>query len=326
MSTTTQIAIRAFTSDDYDALARVHNLVFTDFAQGPEEFRHNDESLPERCRQRRWLVERDDHVVAYADYHQNPGLFDPRKFTVEIGVDPDYLQQGIGSALYRVVIDALRPFEPTDLSAWCREDMTSYVRFLGNRGFTENMRMWVSILDLATFDPRPFAKYAQLDAGVEIKTRTQLASDPDLAHKLYDLWEEVRQDIPLAPGEQRSHVSFEEWLPFEEHPSKLYDGYFVAVADGEYVGESSLWRADEPDLLRTGLTGVRRAYRRRGIAFALKLAALDFARKQPGIRRVITDNASSNRPMLAINEALGFEKQPAWVHYGAPWRTVSVRR
>jgi RimJ/RimL family protein N-acetyltransferase len=100
----------------------------------------------------------------------------------------------------------------------------------------------------------------------------------------------------------------------------------VAVADGQYVGVSSLWRAEEPDLLRTGLTGVRRAYRRRGIAFALKLAALEFAQAQPGIRRVITDNASSNRPMLAINEALGFEKQPAWVHYHAPWSVAGTRR
>ena len=137
MSTTTQITIRAFTSDDYDALARVHNLVFTDFAQGPDEFRHDDDNTPERCRQQRWLAERDDHVVAYADYHQSTGLFDAHKFTVEIGVDPDYLQQGIGSALYRTVVDALRPFEPTDLAAWCREDMPHYVRFLANRGFEE---------------------------------------------------------------------------------------------------------------------------------------------------------------------------------------------
>jgi hypothetical protein len=31
-------------------------------------------------------------------------------------------------------------------------------------------------------------------------------------------------------------------------------------------------------------------------------------------KRVFTDNASSNRGMLAINEQLGFAKYPAWVH------------
>ena len=86
------------------------------------------------------------------------------------------------------------------------------------------------------------------------------------------------------------------------------DGYFVAVADGEYVGVSSLWRADEPDLLRTGLTGVRRAYRRRGHRLRAQVGGARIRARQPGIRASITDNASSNRPMLAINEALGFAK------------------
>ncbi|HEY3146685.1 MAG TPA: GNAT family N-acetyltransferase, partial [Dongiaceae bacterium] len=136
-----------------------------------------------------------------------------------------------------------------------------------------------------------------------------------------------RQDIPLPPGEVRAALPFEDWLGYEEHPSKIHEGYFVALDVGQPIGVSSLWRAlDEPDLLRTGLTGVRRAYRRRGIAFALKLRALEFARAQPGIRRVITDNESTNQPMLAINEALGFAKQPAWIHHAAAWADASARR
>ena len=37
----------------------------------------------------------------------------------------------------------------------------------------------------------------------------------------------------------------------------------VAVDGDRYVGESQLWLSPEPDTLRTGLTGTRRAYRRR---------------------------------------------------------------
>jgi len=311
---------------DYEALARIHNSIFADFAQAADEFRFEDGRIPERCRQQRWVAERDGRIVAYADYHQNAGSFDPHRFTIEIGVESDVVQQGIGSALYRTVTDALRPFEPTALSAWCREDMACYVPFLAHRGFVETMRMWVSILDLTRYDPTPFAKYTELDHEITITTRTELAGHRELDRQLYDLWCEVRQDIPMPAGEVRAHVSFEEWLTFEEHPSNIEEGYFIAVADGQPVGVSSLWTADEPDLLRTGLTAVRRAYRRRGIAFALKLAALDFARKQPGIRRVITDNASANRPMLAINEALGFEKQPAWISFTADWSAANARR
>ena len=174
MTTTTDITIRTF-NNDYDALARIHNLVFSDFAQSADDFRHDDAATPEWCRQQRWVAERDGRSVAYADYHQHAGLFDPHKFTVEIGVDPEYVQQGIGSALYQTAINALCPFDPTVLSAWCREDMPCYRRFLVNRGFRENMRMWVSILDLTTFEPRLFQRYARIDIDIQIKTRAELA-------------------------------------------------------------------------------------------------------------------------------------------------------
>jgi GNAT superfamily N-acetyltransferase len=328
VTTTTSTKIRAF-NNDYLALARIHNAVFTDFSQTPAEFRFDDDNRPERCRHARWIAEQGGKIVGYAQYDQYAGLFHPHKFSVEIGVDPDCLQRGIGTALYRTVIDALRPLQPLRISAWCRDDMPCYVRFLHNRGFVEDMRMWVSVLDLTTYDPTPFAKYTQqvLEQGVEIKSRAELAGDPDLSRKLYDLWDEVRADMPLPPGEVRSNMPFEEWLAFADHPSRIDEGYFVALVDGHIVGTSGLWRAlDEPDLLRTGLTGVRRAYRRRGIAFALKLRALEFARAQPGVRRVITDNDSTNRPMLAINEQLGFVKRPAWVYYAAAWAAASARR
>jgi GNAT superfamily N-acetyltransferase len=100
------------------------------------------------------------------------------------------------------------------------------------------------------------------------------------------------------------------------------EGYFLAVADGQFVGVSNLWQSPESDMIRTGLTAVRGAYRRRGIAFALKLTALAWAKAQ-GYRRTVTDNASNNRPMLAINEALGFEKKPAWILFVANWSAAS---
>ena len=90
----------------------------------------------------------------------------------------------------------------------------------------------------------------------------------------------------------------------------------LAVADdGErFVGTSQLGQGTSPEELRTGLTGVRREYRRRGIALALKVHALAFARSR-GYQRVLTENESNNRGILAINERLGFVKNPVWVHY-----------
>ncbi|HEY3061711.1 MAG TPA: GNAT family N-acetyltransferase [Chloroflexota bacterium] len=329
MTTTTKTIIKLFNDEDYHAFARIHNAVFTDFAQSVDEFRFDDSKRPQRCRHARWIAEQDGEAVGYAQFDQHASIFDAHKFAIEIGVDPEHLQRGIGTALYNTVINALRPLRPTRLSTWCRDDMPCYLRFLDNRGFAESTRMWVSELDLATYDARPFEKYthAVLVDGVEIKTRAELEGDLGLDRALFDLWCEVRYDMPLPPGEVRTEVSFDEWYDYQNHPSRLDEGYFVAFVDGQLAGTSQLWSSpNEPDLLRTGLTGVRRAYRRRGIAFALKLRALDYAKAQPHIRRVITDNASTNRPMLAINEALGFVKKPAWIFFSGQWSEVSGRQ
>ena len=59
---------------------------------------------------------------------------------------------------------------------------------------------------------------------------------------------------------------------------------------------------------------MRREWRRKGIATALKLAAVTWA-KDAGKREIRTWNAQQNRAMLSINEAMGFEKIPAWISY-----------
>jgi mycothiol synthase len=60
----------------------------------------------------------------------------------------------------------------------------------------------------------------------------------------------------------------------------------------------------------TGYTGVLRAYRGRGVATALKVAAVQWARAR-GMAYIYTGNDLTNAPMLAINSQLGFEPLPA---------------
>jgi hypothetical protein len=52
----------------------------------------------------------------------------------------------------------------------------------------------------------------------------------------------------------------------------------------------------------------------KGIAVALKLRTVAHAQRL-GVDHIKTWNDQSNRPMLAINEAMGFEKQPAWISF-----------
>jgi len=89
----------------------------------------------------------------------------------------------------------------------------------------------------------------------------------------------------------------------------------IAVKDGEFVGVTHLLKTDEAkDMLHTGLTGVRREHRGAGVAYALKVKSLEDA-KAAGYNTVLTWNESNNRRMLAVNERVGFVRQPAWVDF-----------
>ncbi|MBE2224121.1 MAG: GNAT family N-acetyltransferase [Anaerolineae bacterium] len=61
----------------------------------------------------------------------------------------------------------------------------------------------------------------------------------------------------------------------------------------------------------TGVTTVRREYRRRGIATALKVHIIRFAQEN-GVQEIFTGNDSQN-PMYQLNLKLGFKSQPSWV-------------
>lgn len=328
------VTVRPFQAADYAAVAALNNTNFPEFARSADELRLEDEHRPAHCQAARWVAQAADgeadagRIVACAEYDQVAQTYHPRRFNLEVLVEPARQAGGIGGHLFGVVLAALRHVKPLSVELWTREDMWCRVAFLEHRGFVPDMRLVVSELDLGAFDPAPLehAVRALEAGGIVIRSLAELRqTDAACEAKLYDLWCEIHADVPLPPGQAYQPRSFERWRERNfEHPGLLPEAYLVAVDQDQYVAMTQLWRTPSPERLGTGLTGVRRAYRRRGLALGLKVRALADA-KAGGFASVGTENAATNAGMLRVNERLGFVRLPTWLHYVAAWDVLEAR-
>lgn len=305
--------IRTYTSDDFPGIVNLNNSAYPDMPATVEDYIEAEKRRDPKCKFQRWVAVEAGQIVGTGAYLQELWTYHPQKFKLAGGVLPQYQRRGIGAALYERVMEGLALFDPIELRVQVREDHPQSMPFFEKRGFGEHMRDRESHLDVAAFDPTPYEGLEdKLRAqGIEIKTFRQLEGDADRDRQVYDLEWELLEDVPDSAD--LTQVPYDKWHEdIIESPLFLEDGYFVAVDDGEYVGMSNLWDNRASDALDTGLTGVVRSHRRGGIATALKVRAIAYARAH-GHPVIKTGNEVNNRPMLSINERLGFVPRPEWI-------------
>ncbi|MCB0128831.1 MAG: GNAT family N-acetyltransferase, partial [Caldilineaceae bacterium] len=184
------------------------------------------------------------------------------------------------------------------------------------RGFAETGRELYSELDLTTFHPQRFAAVDERMAqqGITIVAYPELAATDPLCHrKCYALQGESMTGMPA--GGERTRQSFEQYVQqIFENAAFIPATFFVALDQGRYVGLSNLTNEnDDPIRLTTDYTGVLPSHRRRGIATALKVRCLQYA-KANGAKTIVTSNDATN-PMYQLNRALGFQPTPAAIYF-----------
>jgi GNAT superfamily N-acetyltransferase len=322
----TELAIRDFASTDeeYEAIAQISNVWFSEYQNSPAGFRHWDESLDRTKYIHKRYVAVDDsgRIIGRGEYGHSVVYFDSHRFWMWVEVDPDAQHRGIGSRLYDKVMQDLIQlgakevvFREPPTGAELSERIPEAVRFAVKRGFKEVMSSWESRLDLQAFDPAPFRKYLERmeEQGIAITT---LAQEKETNHRWiedsYELYMRLMSDVP-APYPY-TPPPIEQFRRRElESPESIPEAFFIAKDGDRYVGESWLGRnATGPYPLSQGLTGTLPEYRGRGIAMALKLTAIEWAKRE-GYTMLKTWNNVLNEGMLAINTRLGFVRQPAWI-------------
>lgn len=313
---TLSLEMREFDPNDYSRLSEIYNANYPDYARSIDEWRTRDESVDRsKYYQQRYAFLENKATVGFGDVAHVTDMFHPKKFWITILVDPLSQGKGVGSSIYKRLDGELGKLNAIAAWAGSKEDLPQLTQFYQNRGFAEKMKAWESRLDVATMDQERFREYPEkvLRQGITITNlAAERRSDRDSLRRLHELVQLISADMP-SPS-PFTPISYEQWEAFElKNPSLLPEGYMIAKDGSKYVGLSTVWRLDkEPKGLVQGNTGVRREYRGRGIAVALKLKVVDFA-KRNGYEKVKTWNASNNAPMLAVNTKLGFKRGVGWI-------------
>ena len=185
---------------------------------------------------------------------------------------PAARRQGIGSALLAHVEDLVRARGGRRFGTAVYGDDLDGRRFADRHGFVVSdvvRRVALRVADAPRKPPRP-------PAGVRLTT---LAAEPELLRPLYELDMLTQNDIPSSTPP--SQMTFEAWCAaFPEAPGFRADALFLAVREGRPIGYAALGVEDvRPTVAEHSMTAVHPAERGRGIATALKLATIEWARE-----------------------------------------------
>lgn len=206
-------------------------------------------------------------------------------------VVPSARRRGVGTALLRALAEHVQSLGYEEVGSSVEDE--SSLAFAERFGFREVDRQVEQVYAVRGDEATP--------APPDGITIVRVTERPELVRAAYEgvglqAFEDFALDTPVD-------VSLEEW---EREWITEPEATFVALAAGETVGVAGLHLdADQPQRAENALTAVRRDWRGRGAASALKRTTLAWAAAH-GIDEVYTWTQRGNDDMRRLNEHLGY--------------------
>lgn len=246
-------------------------------------------------------------VLGYWDLDRETWM-KPGYFFIKVIVDPQVRNQGLGTKLYADALQSACDRGAIQLGTRIQEADEASLRFAQKRGFEIERHFFESTLDLNEFNEHHFDEVISQvrTQGFEFISLAEAGNTEANQHKLYEVNRSASLDDPGSDGTFPDFYAFSKNV-FEASWFRA-DTQILAAHGEEWVGLSAVAIYKDGHAYNA-FTGVRRDYRGRRLAQALKLHTVMLARKE-GMRYIRTHNDSFNAPMLAINRKLGYKAEP----------------
>ena len=220
-----------------------------------------------------------------------------RVFTI-VTVLAESRGRGAGSALYGAISAWAAERGVSELEAPVLDNDAGSLAFAQRRGFAEERHELGFVLWLAEVEPPA----VELPSGIEVVT---WAERPELARGMYEVALEALPDIPGFEDDDME--PFDDWLAHDmQRAGDRPDATFVAVFGEEVIGYAKFaFTAAQPTIAHHDLAAVKRAWRGRGVARALKTVQINWALAN-GFEELHTRNEQRNEPIRRLNERLGY--------------------
>lgn len=254
---------------------------------------------------------------------ESPG-YDSNKHILwaDASVHPAHRRRGICRAWIPLALELMDRHGCTTLSTATEEDSGhAFLKWMGAAGRFSGAEYR---LDLAAVDWATVERWTEDGPKLSPATRLEVYDGhlpeamwedycPQFTTMLNTMpWEELDHgDIVVTPAHMADWIGRLDAEGAHEYTmlTREPDGVISGITDVTFAPYKA-------NMIHQGFTGVRADARGRGLGKWLKAAMLLHVREiYPQLEWVVTENAGSNRPMLAINHKLGFKQYRAGTEY-----------